>query len=118
MTALSDATAGVSADPSITGPDILLAQLRVRLLAVVDHLRPTITDDQIYNAGIDIDELVAWLRAFQAADRASAATILMNDLTRLFSGLLMEPGETPPSRRAAGPTGRRAAGTPGRRDAA
>ena len=86
---------GASADSSITASEVLLAQLRARLLAIVDQLKTTITDDQLFNAGIDIDEFIAWLRAFQSADRASAASILMNDLTRLFSGLLLEPGKTP-----------------------
>ncbi|XP_043234651.1 kielin/chordin-like protein [Amphibalanus amphitrite] len=94
MTDILNSLATGVADQSITLLEVLLGQLRVRLLAIVDQLRPSITDEQISNARIDIDEFVAWLRAFPSADRTSAAGILINDLTRLFSGLLMEPGCT------------------------
>ncbi|KAF0311598.1 Kielin/chordin-like protein [Amphibalanus amphitrite] len=63
MTDILNSLATGVADQSITLLEVLLGQLRVRLLAIVDQLRPSITDEQISNARIDIDEFVAWLRA-------------------------------------------------------
>ncbi|XP_037086018.1 uncharacterized protein LOC119106477 isoform X2 [Pollicipes pollicipes] len=76
------------------GLHALVNQLQYQLAALLDQLGPSLTDDQINNAKIDIREFIEWLRSYDGNNPSTSAGILLADLTTLFSGILPEPGCT------------------------